>query len=51
MPNFKYSLDGSIPKSVSGGWAKESTEHQLPASKRIAFDAFPKGEMAGDHFR
>ena len=33
MPNFKYSLDGSIPKIFSGGWAKESTEHQLPESK------------------
>jgi len=36
MPNFKYSLDGSIPKITSGGWAKESTEHQLPVSKGIA---------------
>ena len=36
MPNFKYSLDGSIPKITSGGWAKEATEHQLPVSKGIA---------------
>jgi len=36
MPNFKYSLDGSIPKITSGGWAKASTEHQLPVSKGIA---------------
>jgi hypothetical protein len=33
MPNFKYSLDGGIPKITSGGWAKESTIHQLPVSK------------------
>src|SRR5262249_37659565 len=25
MPNFKYSLDGGVPKITSGGWAKEST--------------------------
>lgn len=36
MPNFKYSLDGGIPKVTSGGWAKESTIHQLPVSKGIA---------------
>jgi oxalate decarboxylase len=36
MPNFKYSLDGGVPKITSGGWAKESTIHQLPASKGIA---------------
>jgi oxalate decarboxylase len=36
MPNFKYPLDGSVPKLTSGGWAKESTEHQLPVSKGIA---------------
>jgi oxalate decarboxylase len=36
MPNFKYSLDGNIPKITSGGWAKESTIHQLPVSKGIA---------------
>src|SRR6478672_1591931 len=36
MPNFKYSLDGGIPKITSGGWAKESTIHQLPVSKGIA---------------
>ncbi|MBV8094957.1 MAG: cupin domain-containing protein, partial [Acetobacteraceae bacterium] len=36
MPNFKYSLDGSTPKITSGGWAKESTVHQLPVSKGIA---------------
>src|SRR5262249_59202905 len=31
MPEFKYSLDGGVPKITSGGWAKESTIHQLPA--------------------
>jgi oxalate decarboxylase len=36
MPEFKYSLDGGIPKITSGGWAKESTIHQLPVSKGIA---------------
>ncbi|MBV8524852.1 MAG: hypothetical protein JOY71_22500, partial [Acetobacteraceae bacterium] len=36
MPNFKYYLDGSTPKITSGGWAKESTVHQLPVSKGIA---------------
>jgi len=36
MPNFKYSLEGNVPKITSGGWAKESTIHQLPVSKGIA---------------
>ena len=36
MPEFKYSLDGNVPKITSGGWAKESTVHQLPVSKGIA---------------
>ncbi len=36
MPEFKYSLDSGIPKITSGGWAKESTLHQLPVSKGIA---------------
>ena len=36
MPEFKYSLDGGVPKITSGGWAKESTLHQLPVSKGIA---------------
>jgi oxalate decarboxylase len=36
MPDFKYSLDGGAPKITSGGWAKESTVHQLPVSKGIA---------------
>jgi oxalate decarboxylase len=36
MPEFKYALDGGVPKITSGGWAKESTIHQLPASKGIA---------------
>src|SRR5690348_7069709 len=35
MPEFKYSLDGNNPKITSGGWAKESTVHQLPVSKGI----------------
>jgi oxalate decarboxylase len=36
MPEFRYSLDGGVPKVTSGGWAKESTIHQLPVSKGIA---------------
>ncbi len=37
MPQFVRSLDGSAPKVTSGGWAKESTEHQLPAQTGLAF--------------
>ena len=36
MPAFTRSLDGSRPKITSGGWAKESTEHQLPIMKGLA---------------
>ena len=36
MPDFTRSLDGSRPKVTSGGWAKESTEHQLPIMKGLA---------------
>ena len=36
MPEFTRSLDGSKPKVTSGGWAKESTEHQLPIMKGLA---------------
>jgi oxalate decarboxylase len=36
MPEFTRSLDGSMPKITSGGWAKESTEHQLPIMKGLA---------------
>ncbi len=36
MPAFTRSLDGSAPKITSGGWAKESTEHQLPIMKGLA---------------
>ena len=36
MPDFTRSLDGSAPKVTSGGWAKESTEHQLPVMKGLA---------------
>ncbi len=36
MPEFTRSLDGSQPKVTSGGWAKESTEHQLPIQKGLA---------------
>ena len=36
MPAFVRSLDGSKPKVTSGGWAKESTEHQLPIMKGLA---------------
>jgi len=35
-PAFTRSLDGSQPKITSGGWAKESTEHQLPIMKGLA---------------
>jgi oxalate decarboxylase len=36
MPEFTRSLDGSAPKITSGGWAKESTEHQLPIMTGLA---------------
>ena len=36
MPEFTRSLDGSKPKITSGGWAKESTEHQLEIMKGLA---------------
>ena len=36
MPQFTRSLDGSAPKITSGGWAKESTEHQLPIMTGLA---------------
>ncbi len=36
MPAFTRSLDGSAPKVTSGGWAKESTEHQLPIMTGLA---------------
>lgn len=36
MPEFTRSLDGGKPKITSGGWAKESTEHQLPIMKGLA---------------
>jgi len=36
MPAFVRSLDGSKPKVTCGGWAKESTEHQLPIMKGLA---------------
>ncbi len=36
MPEFTRSLDGSKPKITSGGWAKESTEHQLPIMTGLA---------------
>ncbi len=36
MPAFTFSLDGSAPKVTSGGWAKESTEHQMPIMKGLA---------------
>ena len=34
MPNFKYSLDGSIPKITSGGWAKEFDRTSTPGEQR-----------------
>ena len=56
MPAFTRSLDGSRPKVTSGGWAKESTEHQLPIMKGLAGvhmlldpGASPK-EMLGENF-
>jgi oxalate decarboxylase len=36
MPAFTRSLDGSPPKVTSGGWAKESTQHQLPIMTGLA---------------
>jgi oxalate decarboxylase len=36
MPVFTCSLDGSKPKVTSGGWAKESTVHQLPIMTGLA---------------
>jgi oxalate decarboxylase len=36
MPDFTRSLDGATPKVTSGGWAKESTEHQLPIMTDLA---------------
>ena len=36
MPEFTRSLDGGAPKITSGGWAKESTEHNLPIMKDLA---------------
>jgi oxalate decarboxylase len=36
IPEFTRSLDGSKPKVTSGGWAKESTVHQLPIMKGLA---------------
>ena len=36
MPEFARSLDGSKPKVTSGGWAKESTVHQLPIMTDLA---------------
>jgi oxalate decarboxylase len=36
LPDFRFSLDGSVPKVTSGGWAKEATVHQFPISKGIA---------------
>lgn len=36
MPEFKYSLDGGVPKITSGGWAKEFTIHPPPVSKGLA---------------
>src|SRR5258708_1845993 len=36
MPEFTRSLDGSKPKVTSGGWAKESTVHQLPIMTGLA---------------
>jgi oxalate decarboxylase len=36
MPDFRFSLDGDIPKITSGGWAKEATVHHFPISKGIA---------------
>jgi len=36
LPDFRFSLDGNIPKVTSGGWAKEATVHQFPISKGIA---------------
>ena len=36
MPDFHYSLDGTAPKVLTGGWAKEATVHHFPIAKGIA---------------
>jgi oxalate decarboxylase len=36
MPDFRFSLDGGLPKVLTGGWAKEATVHNFPISKGIA---------------
>jgi hypothetical protein len=43
--DFTRSLDGSRPKVTSGGWAKESTEHQLPIMPQGRFDS-PTGSAS-----
>ncbi len=36
MPDFRFPLDGAVPRVASGGWAKEVSMRQFPISKRIA---------------
>jgi oxalate decarboxylase len=36
MPDFRFSLEGNVPKITSGCWAKEATIHQFPISKGTA---------------
>ena len=36
MPEFAVAWNGSKPKVTSGGWAKESTVHQLPIMTDLA---------------
>ena len=36
MPDFHYSLDGTAPKVLTGGWAKEATVHHFPIAKGLA---------------
>src|SRR6202022_4815341 len=33
LPDFRFSLDGNLPKVTSGGWAKEATAHQSPITR------------------
>src|SRR6202022_2703889 len=36
LPDFRFSLDGNLPKARSGGGAKEATLHHFPISKGSA---------------
>ena len=36
MPDFHFALDGTSPKVLTGGWAKEATVHNFPISTGLA---------------